>query len=119
MSSVLHEFLTILVQLKVYHWSTVSYAKHKASDQCFVDLQALIDRYMEAMLGIVSRSSVFSKADALKIDLKQACNDEFMIKRIKALAQKLSAKKLPGDLANVRDEMVTVLHTCLYLFSLK
>jgi hypothetical protein len=42
-----------------------------------------------------------------------------MIKRIKALAQKLSAKKLPGDLANVRDEMVTVLHTCLYLFSLK
>lgn len=119
MTNVVHEFLCILVQLKIYHWSTVSYARHKASDQCFVDLQGLIDRYMEALLGTASRKRVFGNLAPLKIDLKQACGDAYMTKRIASLIHKLDRAKLPKDLANLRDEMLTTLHTCLYLFSLQ
>jgi hypothetical protein len=116
---VLHEFLEILVELKVYHWSTLSYARHKASDQCFTDLQGLIDKYMEVLLGIVPRTKVFHKQPALRIDLHRATSDTHMMSRIRQLIRTLQKKKLPQDLANLRDEMLTVLHTCLYLFSLK
>lgn len=115
----LHDFLQILVELKVYHWSTLSYARHKASDQCFLDLQTLIDKYMETLLGMVSRKKVFQKQAVLKVDLNKATSDAHMVARIRKLMHTLEHKKLPSDLANLRDEMLTVLHTCLYLFSLK
>ena len=115
----LHDFLEILVELKVYHWSTLSYARHKASDQCFVDLQALIDKYMETLLGMVPRNKVFRKQPTLRIDLQKATNDAHMVSRIRQAIRGLEKQKLPSDLGNLRDEMLTVLHTCLYLFSLK
>lgn len=118
-NTVLHEFLTILVELKVYHWNTESFARHKASDQCFADLNGLIDKYMEALLGQVSRGKVFARQPDLKISLTKPLSDKYMQERIQKLIGALTQKKLPNDLANLRDEMITVLHTTLYLFSLK
>lgn len=118
MKTSIHEFMSIMVQLKVYHWSTLSYARHKASDQCFTDLSALIDQYVETLLGKISRSKLFKNMSPLQINMQQATSDQFMVQRLQKLIGDLEGKRLPADLANIRDEMVIVLRTCLYLFSL-
>jgi hypothetical protein len=118
MKSAVHEFLSVLIELKIHHWSTMSFARHKATDQCFADFHTLVDKYMEALLGQVSRKQIFKQIDALHVDLKSACSASHMKNRILKLIRGLEQKKLPQDLANIRDDMITTLHTCLYLFSL-
>lgn len=116
--SLLHDFFCILVELKVYHWSTRSFARHKASDQCFTDLQGLIDKYMEATLGRVPRDQIFNGIKPLHVNLNAAKSDKYIESRLQNFINRLEVARLPPDLANIRDDMLTTLQTCLYLFSL-
>ena len=38
-------FLAFRDQLKIYHWQTLSYARHKASDKLVDDITDQIDRF--------------------------------------------------------------------------
>jgi hypothetical protein len=50
-SSQIHYFLTLRNQIKLYHWSTGSYARHKATDEAVARLDEHIDKYVEVYLG--------------------------------------------------------------------
>jgi hypothetical protein len=119
-----HELLRILVELKIYHWSTLSFARHKASDQCFTTLQTLTDQFMEAVLGLSPQARKVFQADlaaqpVLTVAVKAASTDKVMEARLLRLEQMLRASRFTAtDLANIRDEMLTAVHTCLYLFTL-
>jgi hypothetical protein len=43
-------FFTLQLNLKLYHWNTTSYSRHKASDQFGERLLSLIDRFVEVLL---------------------------------------------------------------------
>lgn len=119
----LHDFMRVLVELKIYHWSTDSFARHKASDQCFTDFQGLVDRFMEAALGATGARSAFATAikqrSVLSIPLHRSMRDTYMEGRLRQLIQSLQrATFMRIELANIRDEMLSALRTCLYLFTL-
>lgn len=44
-------FMSCLSQIKLYHWSTMSYAKHKALDDLHESLSDKVDLLVEAYLG--------------------------------------------------------------------
>ena len=39
-SNVILTFFTILNQIKIYHWQTVSYPRHKATDDLYTKLNS-------------------------------------------------------------------------------
>ena len=44
-------FLHMLNTVKLYHWKTISYSTHKATDQLYADLNLKIDEFVEILLG--------------------------------------------------------------------
>lgn len=44
-------FMSMLSQIKLYHWATMSYAKHKALDDLHDALSEKVDLLVEAYLG--------------------------------------------------------------------
>jgi len=50
-SELISQFLTFQTQLKLFHWASIRYGQHKASDQLHADLATHIDSFVEKMLG--------------------------------------------------------------------
>ncbi len=51
-SGLAHLFLEVRTQIKLYHWQTRSYARHKATDRFIETFEPLVDRFVEAAQGI-------------------------------------------------------------------
>jgi hypothetical protein len=114
--------MSVRDQLKVYHWQTHSYSRHKASDK-FVDiLSAKMDNFIEVMQGGRSTRLVMSTKDAVILDNHTDTSAdtllrEFRIWLIKTLPSYL--KEDESDLLNLRDEILAEVNKSLYLFTLK
>ena len=48
---IVKKFMEMLNCIKVFHWQTSSYAKHKASNKLYKDLNENIDKFVETLLG--------------------------------------------------------------------
>lgn len=113
-------FYHMLLTIKLYHWSTYSYARHKASDALYEKLSELVDKFIEVYMGSYSRPKYEDKFD---ISVKQF--DEEIIDELKRYIDYMSnelpkfLKESDTDLLNIRDEMLSELNQTLYLFTLK
>ena len=116
MRSLVSEFMNFLVNLKVYHWKTTSYARHKASDDCHTKLQALVDQFVEVALGKFPRKKLLGHMGTCTfLELTDDSVVGFMSNFANML---LNLHIRDPDLLNIRDEMVGNLNQCLYLFTL-
>ena len=120
-------FLEMLNTIKIYHWSTLSYPTHKATDELHEKLSGLVDSFIEIYIGHLSRRSeggnsttglpVFKKGGAVPFceckSLEIFCKklDEY-ISYMEGLTQRLDGYT---DLVNIRDEMVGAVAQALYL----
>ena len=50
-SDCLLTFMTILDQIKLYHWQTTSYSRHKATDELHEQISELVDKFIETIHG--------------------------------------------------------------------
>ncbi len=113
-------FFSLTNNIRIYHWQTNSYARHKATDQLLTDIDPLIDRFMEVYQGKYSKLpngkteiNVVSLTDKTAIDFLKQC-----IKFLKnILDEDKNIKENDTDLLNIRDEMLSVINQTLYLFS--
>lgn len=113
-------FFHMTLTIKLYHWQTTVYARHKATDDLFNELLDLIDTFVETYIGNYKRPSFDNK---ISISFSNVSDDE-MIKTLKKYVFFLR-KELPKYLAehdtellNIRDEMLQLLNKTLYLFTL-
>lgn len=116
------QFFQFLNDLKLYHWSTTSYPRHKASDDCFSSIQSLMDKFVEIYIGKYNRNQILSfKTKVVSVPVT-ICNDQDAKNLVIGMIQYLENLKLDtkadSDLINIRDEMIGVLNQTLYLFSL-
>ena len=115
-------FFTMRSQLKLYHWQTHVFARHKASDNLLESLDALIDKYVEVYMGKYGRPKLTTKTNTTHIN---NMNDGMAARFIKVCIAYLEKplikhlKPTDTDLVNIRDEMMGNLHKLLYLFTLK
>lgn len=108
-------------QIKLYHWQTHSFARHKATDELLDSLDKLIDEYVEVYMGKYGRPRVNAKTGAIRI---ANMNEKGAARFIRACVEHLQGafvrrlKESDTDLINLRDEMLAHLHRAAYLFSL-
>jgi len=118
----IHFFFEMREQLKLYHWQTFMYARHKATDDVIKELDESIDLFVEVYMGKYGRPNITRTTNTVTI---KNMNEKTSVKFVKdciLYLQTTLTKSLKGsdsDLTNIRDEMLGKLHQLLYLFTLK
>ena len=126
-------FLEMLNTIKIYHWSTLSYPTHKATDELHSKLSESIDSFIEIYIGHLSRGSgagagagipVFKRGSgASSISFCECKSIETFCKKLDGYIIYMEGltERLNGytDLVNIRDEMVGAVAQALYLLRLK
>lgn len=122
MSNIVNFFFQFINNVKLYHWQTHSYARHKAADELFEKIISLSDEFMESFIGRYGRPKMEKKD--LDIVIKEF-SDEEITKYLKScvafltkdITRQLSTSDV--ELLNIRDELVGHVTKALYLFTLK
>jgi len=115
--------LKLLINVKVYHWKTKSYALHKATDNLYDSLNEKIDHFVEILLG-KEESRLNMKGKSIEIvDPKNIEGFKKIIYNYRILLEKKINKYLVlesnTDLLNIRDEILGDLNQFLYLSTFK
>lgn len=114
-------FLELSAIVKLYHWMTLKYSRHKASDKLFDSILELSDKFIETYLGRYGRN----KKDFYEnLTVKKLSDVEFSnyLKKIAKILENDFAKVLlpsDTDLFNIRDELLGIINQTLYLFTLE
>ncbi len=119
MSDIIKIFFHMNLNIKLFHWQTKSYAKHKASDSLHGDLMSLVDKFVEVYIGKYGDVSVSSFAVTVEPHTDKnitKCLKDYIHFLQKELPTVL--KKSDTDLLTIRDEMLILLNQTLYLLKL-
>lgn len=116
--------LQMLMTVKLYHWNTISYASHKATDDLYTGLNTLIDQFVEILLGKNNKgkNGILDTKSLLLKSFKDNKSFEKEIEGYKKYMTNLSEKfnqKENSDLLNIRDEILSELNKISYLLTLK
>ena len=119
--NIVKALLHMTTVIKLYHWQTKSFARHKASCELFNNLTGLTDTFVETYIGRYERPEFM---EGFRINVRQLSDDE-VVKKVKEYIDYLK-NELPKylsdddtDLLNIRDEMLGELNKTLYLFTLQ
>ena len=115
-------FITLRNAVKVYHWATLSYPRHKATDQFVTNIDRLTDSFVEIYIGRYGRGDDIGKKG---LALTLPALDETQIVKYFKEARVWLSKNLrehlsesDTDLMNIRDEIRGEINQTLYLFTL-
>jgi hypothetical protein len=122
--NIIKVFFYIQHTIKLYHWQTKSFARHKATCDLLGSLNDLIDEFIEVYMGRYQRPDFGKNGFKLAIDQLSDLDDsapktiQNFIDFLKNDVPKY-LKPNDTDLFNIRDEIVGVLNKTLYLFTLE
>lgn len=126
--TIVKQLLSMLITIKLYHWNTLSFSIHKATDDLYGDLNTLMDNMVEVLLGKHSSISEKDKHDILSIkkfnvnNYKDNGKFKKEVERYKQFLVSLNRvfnKDTDSDLLNIRDEMLAALNKLSYLLTFK
>jgi hypothetical protein len=115
-------FFNMQLNIKLYHWQTKVYARHKATDDLLAGLSELIDQFIEVYMGRYKRPEFKGKFAVKVEELNEDTAKELLEKYViimKTKIPKYLKKESDTDLLNIRDEMLSLLNKTLYLFTLE
>jgi DNA-binding ferritin-like protein len=118
-------FLQMLNTVKLYHWKTMSYATHKATDELYSKLGENIDKFVEVLLGKYGNRINLVKTKSLPLkDMSSPEEFKKEIMKYKTFLVNLdndpTMKQMSNtDLFNIRDEIMGDLNQFLYLYTFK
>lgn len=119
---IVHTFMNLRDQIKIYHWQTKSYARHIASDDLVKKLDTNMDQFVEVYIGKYGRPRFSGKTAVIHLTNHSNKDAEMLVDDAIAWLGKLSSKldkKKDTDLLNIRDTVVADLNQVKYLFTLK
>lgn len=119
---IITKLLTLVNQLKIYHWQTKSYAQHIAFEKIYNSLSELIDDYIEIFIGkngtIQSKEGFNFKLNNIDNSNISSFIDDYCSFFTTEFVKNLN-KDTDTDLFNIRDEMLAQLNKLKYLLTLK
>jgi len=121
-AEIVHLMMTLRDQVKLYHWQTMAYPRHVATDELVTKLDANIDQFVEVYVGKYGRPKLGGQTSTIRLrnhSDKEATN--LLKEAVDWLTTDLSRrlKKTDTDLLNIRDTIVADLNQTLYLFTFK
>lgn len=120
--------LQMLMTVKLYHWNTLSFSTHKATDELYGSLNTLIDQFVEVLLGKHNNVSERNKQEILAVKILHLHtykdNGKFKhqletYKKYLIGLNKHFSQSENSDLLNIRDEILATLNKISYLLTLK
>lgn len=113
-------FFHMLDNIKLYHWKTISFARHKATDELHESMSGLVDQFMEVYIGKYGRSRINTTSSITIKNLSDENAEQELQNWVKILQSGLDdfVDEYDTDLLNIRDEMLGLLNKTLYLFTL-
>lgn len=121
-ADIVHLMLTLRNQVKLYHWQTMAYPRHIATDELVTKLDANIDQFVEVYISKYGRPKLSGSTSTIR--LRNHSDKEataLLQEAIEWMTTDLSRKlkKTDTDLLNIRDTIVADLNQTLYLFTFK
>lgn len=119
---IITQLFRMVTQIKLYHWQTPSYARHKASDNFIDTFMGKFDEFIEVYQG--KYGVIRMKASKREIVIEDL-DDNQIIAFCESMRDYLDSgitayldPELDHDLYNIRDELLAMLNKMLYLFTL-
>jgi len=111
-------FFRLNLTMKLYHWNTPSYSRHKSSDEFIDKLLELTDNFVEVFIG---RYNVKPILENVKIETEYLPEDKITEYLVKTRTNLENFDKLfqDSELLNIRDEILALINQTSYLFRLK
>lgn len=119
MSNFIKFFLNLECNLKLYHWQTDSYARHKATDELVDKVSEYKDRFIEVYFGKYGKQKIskdckialMNQTDADILKFLDSTNKEIITIR-KQLEQNGD-----NDLVSILDDLAVSINQTIYLYS--
>ena len=115
---IITNMLQMLMTVKLYHWNTTSFARHKATDQFADSIDPLIDRFVEVFSG---RYNIKPNISDIMLNQKFVTDDGIIdfLRAIKGYLER-DVPKFANDseLLNIRDELLAEINKMNYLLRL-
>ncbi len=141
-SELAHLFLSIRSQIKLYHWQTRIYARHKATDRFLDTFEPLVDRFVEAAQGIAGMGEMSADRGRPLLDsgeergIRIGPRDKTMVTAGRGPTDETASEYLSGfrdyiadeniranisesELLQILDDILEICDVTLYLFTLK
>jgi len=124
MHVIISRFLHFINQIKIYHWSTYSYSRHKASDKLFEAMIESSDTFVETSFGILRGSNRKTMlTPSIRLPPIRPLNDKNIIEYLLRFSDFLLGdlgRMIQGqpDLLNIRDSILADVRQTLYRFTL-
>lgn len=119
-AEIVHLMMTLRDQIKLYHWQTMAYPRHIATNDLVTKLDANIDQFVEVYIGKYGRPKLSGKTSTIHL---RNHNDKEAVSLLREAIAWLTTdlnkylKKGDTDLFNIRDTIVADLNQTLYLFT--
>lgn len=129
-AKIIKKLLTMIMNIKLFHWNTFSFASHKASDELYASLNEKMDAFVEVMLGKPENTNEKYKRSKLlqikHLDVHNFTDKKSFKREIEKYKQfftdlsnhSMFKKEKNSDLLNIRDEILADLNQFLYLLTL-
>jgi DNA-binding ferritin-like protein len=119
MKTFVKELFTFQLQLKLYHWQTYYYSRHKAMDKLMDSLLDFIDTFIESFMGKYGRVEV-----PQTIQLNQNITDKNAITQLinpfLCILKRMKTEfKKDDELLNLIEEIEAKVNQTKYLMTLK
>ena len=121
-AEVVNLMMTLRDQVKIYHWQTLSYPRHIATNDLLPKLDANIDQFVEVYIGKYGRPKFTGRSSTIKlVNYNDKDAPRFIQDAISWLTNKLHkhVRTTDTDLLNIRDTILADLNQVSYLFTLK
>jgi hypothetical protein len=115
-------FLCMAAQLRLYHWSTRTYARHRAAEELLEQVTDAADRMVEAMCSAGGRPRMAGQPPMRLLDLDDAPGgtaDAYLEACERFMTQELPV--LLGDdsaMLSIRDDALSAVRRARYAFGL-
>lgn len=114
--------LTLVNQIKIFHWQTPKYAEHIALNDLYDALNDQIDELVEVYQGKIQ--SVIKTKDNFDVKLYNYISTEDIVDYIDKFINYLDTKMIDkpdenGDLVSIKDDIVAGLNKTKYLLTLE
>lgn len=106
-------------QMRIFHWQTDSYARHKAFGKIYENLDGLVDEFVETYMGIFGKSKPVNSFSFVLVPL---IDDEVVSEVLEDFIEYLNDMSLEiddkTDLLNIRDSILGEVNKLKYLLTL-
>jgi DNA-binding ferritin-like protein len=116
-------FMDMLTTVKLYHWKTLSYATHKATDELYEDLNKYVDEFVEVLIG--HKGGIRINLPRTTVKLHDCSSPNEFKRKINGYKNTLIGltsrfnNTTDNALLNIRDEIISALDKSLYVMSFK